>query len=165
MVFLDEDGIPKKFNTVCQYMTEFCEFRLRKYEERREKEITIMEKKIEDLTDKAKLVTLIVNGTVNVINRKKAIILEEIAEYGITEETYNKTNLNNLSKDDIDKIDEEIIKIQAELNEYRETPAYDIWRNELYELRKLVYADKTMRRTVPGRYGPPPKYQMDDDDE
>lgn len=165
MVFLDEDGIPKKFNSVKEYMNAFCEFRLRKYEERMASEIKIMEDKLEELEYKSQFVRLVVDGTINVINRKQAAIIAQMAEYEIPDDIYDKTSLKGLSEDDIIKIDNEIIKLREELEEYRNTPAHDIWREELSKLRAVIYKDKTMRRTVPGRYGVPPRYQLDDDEE
>ena len=165
MVFLDEDGIPKKFDSVREYMNAFCEFRLRKYEQRMSYEIDIMEHKIEELQYKSQFIRLVVDGEIEVINRKKAAIIAQMAEYDIPEEIYTKTPLHGLSEDDIIKTEEELTNLIATLEEYRNTPAYDIWREELNELRAAVYKDKTMRRTVPGRYGMPPKYQLDDDEE
>lgn len=165
MVFLDEDGIPKKFNSVRQYMDEFCHFRLRKYEERMANEIKRMEDKIEELEYKSRFIELIINHVIEVINVKQSVIKAQMAEHDIREDIYDKTNLHHLSEDDIIKIENELRKLREELEEYRNTPAYDIWREELNELRAIIYKDKTMRRTVPGRYGVPPRYQLDDDEE
>lgn len=163
MVFLDEDGIPKRYDTIKEYLYEFCEFRLRKYEERKNYEINKMSKEIQDLGFKIKFLRLIVNKQIRVINRKVSEIKANMRIHEIPEEIYDSTNLGHTSEDYIIKFENDLKNKQVLYENYMNKPVHEIWLDELQELKTALLKDKGNIRTIPGYYGMPGKHQFDEE--
>lgn len=161
MVFLDEDGIPKRYENISEYMNEFCEYRLRKYQDRKNYEIKHMEEILEKLEYKSLLVELIISGEIVVINRSISSIKTNMFHHNIPEYIYDEMNLRHVSEDDVISIGKELDKTKAELEDLINTEPHEIWQMELASLRSQLYKNVEMHRTIPGIYGKPPRYVLE----
>lgn len=143
MYLLNSDGIPTKFDTVEDIAYNFYINRLDFYYIRKEHQMKKIKEEIQKLTDKIRLIKLILNKTIIIMNRLRQDIYDEVESHSISKEIYMELKATCLSKDDIRRYKEKIDKLNQELEEISNKDPKDIWLGELSEFRD--YLDKNYK--------------------
>lgn len=142
MYLLNEDNIPVKYNTVDDIVKAFYDIRLGYYDIRKQRQIKLIKEKMEKLLHKIKLITLIsIDKKIDIRDRLKAELYEEIKEYDIPTYIYDELKATCLSKDDINRYNKELNKLQQQLDYVTNTDIKDMWLNELDELEEYIVAN------------------------
>ena len=142
MVAFKIDGTINKFKSAHDILKYFCEERFKYYIRRKEYLLEIFEYKLLISNNKKRFIENILNGTL--ILRNKSI---EILEKELFEEKYDSDrkdnfdyllslNVRQMTKDNVDKLTNEIIKLTTERDVLKGTEPKTLWLNDLKELEE-----------------------------
>lgn len=146
MVMLDEDGMPRRFKNVEEYMEYFFAIRYKKYIERHAWTVSDMEHKLVNLNNRIRFMTEVVEGRLEVRNRPKNDILTDMEKLGIPGAILKDIKVYDLTKEKLNKALEKKKKDEEALEVYRSTHPATIWFKELSELRAVLVADPELHR-------------------
>ena len=121
-------------------MTYFVQFRLNKYNDRKDKLVAIKEKQLKDNEDLCKFIELVTSGKLKINNRKKADIKVDLDKYKLPESLLSIaiSKLTEEEKNEILKRNEEIKK---ELEYIKNTTIETMYLDDLKALRKDLIKD------------------------
>lgn len=122
------------FDTPNDLVDGFVRRRLRVYSQRKTRLITIIDKNIVDLTDRAKFIQLVVDEKLIVNKRKIEDIKKDCDKFGVTTEGL-KLTISKLTQEEIDKALKEIESLKAELVYIKNTSIEQMYVNDLIELK------------------------------
>jgi DNA topoisomerase-2 len=130
------DGKIKKFDTaesVCDY---FIEFRLTKYEVRRTAMMVDLQNDLDVMNEKIRFIRYYIDNSAKVAKKTKAELEALLASEGFKriEELLN-IRIYNLTKDQIEKLEEQIGSTTETLKYYTNTTAKDLYIKDLKELK------------------------------
>lgn len=138
MYLLNEDNVPVKYDTIDEIIYNFYIIRLRYYDVRKESQIKTIQSKIDKLAHKIKLILLIVEKKIIIVDRLRQEVAKDVESYGIPVEVYIELKGTCLSRDDIERYKREIKKLKEQLRYVVETDVKDVWLDELKELEDYI---------------------------
>lgn len=137
LVLIDKDNKPIVYQNVHDMLEDWYNFRIKKYEERKQNEINKMKSQIEKLNMKIKFIDLVLKEEILIFKQKKDKILESMKKYKLDEELL-KMSMLNFTQDEIDNL----IKLKNEkqdfLDKYILTTVEQIWMLELSNLLQSI---------------------------
>jgi DNA topoisomerase-2 len=151
MHLYNSNGAIKKYDNTSYIIKEWCALRMSKYDERKKYQIKILEKDLNVLSTKIRFIIDVIEGRVQIMNKK----ISEI-NHTLTELKYPKLN-DNESDDNDDKndkgynyllkmpisqltydrkiiLEKEVEDLSQKINNLRNTSIEKLWKNELTEL-------------------------------
>lgn len=155
MLFLDEDGVPTKYNKLEDYLEYFIKIRLNKYVQRKKSQQEDLAQQISKLNDIIRLVTaIVIDKTLIIGDRPLSSVIDDMKRMGfsqkLSEKLLDEVNLKKLTREKLEKMIEKKKSIEAKLDKYNTLHPTQIWHAELIELRDILVKDPTMMRTEPG---------------
>jgi DNA topoisomerase-2 len=130
-----ETGHIKVFEDVQEIIEHFIEFRLGKYEERRNKLIEILTTNLELMTEKRRFIEFYINNSKDIATKNK----KELEQILVDNNFVNITKLldiriYNLTKDDIAKLESQIEKTTKDVETLKKTTCVKMYLKELESL-------------------------------
>jgi len=151
MVLFDKDERIKKYNNVNDIIDEWYDVRLEIYEKRRQKELDVLKKELEIISWKVKFILSIVEGKLEIRNKKKNDIEIELETLGFPKlgkttdgNSYDyllKMDLYKLTHEEIEKLKKEQNDKETEVSKLEGMSSIDIWKFELDELQESYRND------------------------
>lgn len=139
------------FNTVSEYLGYWIKERLQIYKNRLVMEIKIFQDKILKIQEQVRFIKLVQDDIIKVNSQTKANILASIRQHKFLnlEEDGSDTGYNylinmpiySLSIEKLTSLEQEVLQLQKELEEFRKLKPNTVWVEELKELRKLMVID------------------------
>ena len=145
MNMITTEGIPKYYDRVEDIFNEWAGHMSHMYKLYKAKLIANIDKKIKDLTDKAKFMRLVMDEKI-VPKRTKAEYTRVLATVGLEIDIMKKVNWIETSKEEIDRLLNEIKQLEGERDTLEKTHHHDIWRKRVEKLKEFLYSiGKTSR--------------------
>jgi DNA topoisomerase-2 len=135
MVLLDNNNVPKKFKSIENILEEFYKNRKPIYELRKNYQIKEFEKVIKSLSNKKKFISFIINGTIDIYNKKKFDILLQMKSFEIPEELFTNLRLSSLSEDEMKDLENQIKELEQQKLTLSQTSSEKLWINDLISLK------------------------------
>ena len=98
MVLFDVDGHIRRFNTVQQILESFYGGRLAAYSQRKRAMLKSMEHSLLKISNQAKFVLKVIDGSLKVSNRKRLDVVRDLRDNGFAVWTQSKSDSNTLKK-------------------------------------------------------------------
>jgi len=157
MVLLNDDSRPLFYNSIDDIMDTFYIYRLKKYEQRKAAQLLKIQDEINFLQYKLILILAVVEGRIQFRQRRKQEILQDMTNLQIPAQIkthdgqvvdlqlklLKSINLLNLTMDDVEKLQAEIAKTQAELEHIQLIPPATFWQDELVEFVRVYLKRNT----------------------
>jgi DNA topoisomerase-2 len=146
-LFNSEDKL-KKYNSVSDIIDDFYGVRLEYYGTRKAHIIDVLEKELVVLSNKAKYIQEVLNGTIDLRKKKKDEIIQMlqtkgyqkvISESNVVDEEYKylvKMPMDSVSEENVEKLNAEYDRKQTELAEIKATTCQQMWLRELNALEQ-----------------------------
>lgn len=137
---IDENDKVKHFMNKEELIIYFVNLRLQKYNDRKSRLVTVMEKRFKDNNDICKFIELVSNKKIIITNRSKKDIKTDLKKYDIPDTvlTIQVSKLTDEERKELLKKNEEIKK---ELEYIKNTTIKDMYLNDLKTLRKELIND------------------------
>lgn len=130
------DGKLKVFDTPNELIDYFVAYRLEKYEERRLKQIEILDEDLNWATEKLRFIRFYLKNSTEFSKKKKSELLELLETNKFVEvERLLQIRIYSLTHDEITKLEEEIKKIKEDIDFLKSTSNKEIFTKELKELK------------------------------
>jgi DNA topoisomerase-2 len=138
MNLFNADDKLKKYDTVSEIIDDYYSVRLDYYEDRKENMIENLERELLILSNKAKYIQEVLNGTIDLRKKKKQEIIDMLQEknYDTIDEDPEfkylvKMPMDSVSEENIEKLLKEHSIKNAELKHVKETTIQQMWLSEL----------------------------------
>lgn len=143
MVGFDTEGKIRRYNVVDEIIYEFAQVRLKYYQLRKDMRLKTLGENLITQTAKRTFVEEVINGTIVIYKKKTAEIINvlEDKKYPVVNGDYKylfKMPIDSFTEDMIHKLDGNVMKIKAEIEELETTTTRDMWMKELLEF-EVVY--------------------------
>lgn len=145
MVVLDENDKPVRYDTTFDILEAFYVRRLPIYQRRKDYIINNLTEKITELGHRIRFIHAIINKDINVLNRKKSDIREDMHRLNIPIDLLEKIKISECTEDEITDLKQQITNKEVERNTIQNTSPEQMWLNDLDELEhvyRLVYSIK-----------------------
>ena len=136
-LFNSEDKL-RKYDTVEEIIDDYYDIRLEYYEDRKDNLIDILEKQLLILSNKAKYIQELLNGTIDLRKKKKQEIIDLLnnKEYDVIDEDEEfkylvRMPMDSVSDENVEKLLKEHESKEVELNIIKETSIQQMWLSEL----------------------------------
>ena len=136
-LFNSEDKL-RKYDTVEEIIDDYYDIRLEYYEDRKDNLIDILEKQLLILSNKAKYIQELLNGTIDLRKKKKQEIIDLLnsKEYDVIDEDEEfkylvRMPMDSVSEENVEKLLKEHESKEIELNIIKETTIQQMWLSEL----------------------------------
>jgi len=145
-------GNIKKFDSINQILLEWFEVRIYKYQERKEKQIKIMEDEYLILSQKIKFIIDVIENNIQIMNIKLHLIEEQLTtkNYIKINDNYNyllQMPISQLTNEKKEKLESEVAKLNDDIIKLKNTSIINIWYDELNELLTEwnIYKDEILQ--------------------
>jgi DNA topoisomerase-2 len=141
LVFVDEYGRAMCFSTVEEYFTAWIEERLKMYGVRKERYMQKLVDMIQDKRYRIMYINAVLDGKITLTKRghnKREMVDEQAEALGIPKAILEKISGTSFTEERIAALEDEIVKHEAELAEYRQKSPQEIWISELEEFLKRL---------------------------
>lgn len=136
MYQLDGQGRPQHSINVYHLLEEFFTLRLPFYQKRKDSVIARMEDKLTELRYKLKFIKLVIEGKIVVVKQPKVVIHSKMEEYDIPRRIYSlRLQYDN---DEVAEIQDQIHKLETELEAYMKLTIEELWMQDLTVLREAL---------------------------
>ena len=141
-----------KYSEVEDILNAYVPVRLDYYQKRKDYQIQSLEKELKLLSNKAKYIDENLKGTIDLRNKKKDIIIKMLQD-----KSYDKLDddndykyllkmpMDSVSEENSEKIKQDKINKETDLEELKGTSIEYIWLKELNELKEKLLTPKTMK--------------------
>ena len=151
----------KKYESTSQIMREWCSVRLTCYLDRKKYKLKELDKQNTLLSAKAQFIEDIISGKIKIMHVDDSVVIERLTELKYpkmsdkpdkeqdeqteqteqqdTNKSYNyllRMPVSSLTKNNLSKLKEAAEKIRVEIKTLKKTPIYNIWKDELMEIKK-----------------------------
>jgi DNA topoisomerase-2 len=147
ITLLDKYGIPVKYNTIHDYLDNFCQNRIIAYEKRYKYYIHALDEKIQDISERIRFIRAVVDEEIIVNKRDDKDIKADMVAMGIKPEYYDAIKLRELSEQGFAKNQAEYNTIVEEKRVYESKTPAEIWKDELMELSRKLKRHDFLDRT------------------
>ena len=137
---LDENKKVKHFLTKEDLLIYFVNLRLQKYNDRKDRLVSVKEKQLEDNTNLCKFIELVTSGKLKINNRKIAEVKKEMDEYKLPHALLT-VQISKLTQEEKDEILKKNKEIEQELEYIKNTTIEQMYLNDLKNLRKELIND------------------------
>lgn len=100
---LDENGKVKHFDTVNDLIIYFVDYRLKKYDNRKDRLVKVLNERLKQNSDMCKFIELVITGKVEIRNKKRADIKDALKPYNLPD-TLLSTPMSKLTKEEYDEL-------------------------------------------------------------
>lgn len=141
-----------KYSEVEDILNAYVQVRLDYYQKRKDYQIQSLEKELKLLSNKAKYIDENLKGTIDLRNKKKDIIIKMLQD-----KSYDKLDddndykyllkmpMDSVSEENSEKLKQDKINKETDLEELKGTSIEYIWLKELNELKEKLLTPKTMK--------------------
>ena len=136
MVFLNENNIPIKYNTVAEILEVFYHKRLEIYSLRKTNMLQEMNKQIAVLSDKCRFIMLVKDKTIKIRNRLTNDIYKDMDIHALPHDLLKNAKLTAITQDHIDKMNKKMELLRREYHELEKTSREKLWYDDLVEFEK-----------------------------
>jgi DNA topoisomerase-2 len=131
-----EDGKIKKFENIEAIVNHFTKFRLLKYEERRLKQIEVLNNELQWLKEKYRFVEFYIKNHIKFAKKNKKQLFEMLDDEEFAHiDKLLSLSIYSLTSDEIKKLKIKIKDIQSEIGNLKNTNAKEMYIKELEELK------------------------------
>lgn len=139
----DAEGKLKHYSSPLQVIEDFFTVRKTFYEKRKQFLTAKLTKEVNRLSNLAKFCSMIAKGDLKVGNRSKADLVKELEKHKFQKDTKSdgfdyllNQPIYSLTSERLQKLEKEKITRSQELKDLLKTNAFDMWKQELNDLRK-----------------------------
>lgn len=132
-----EPYIPKKFESIDDYMDDFVKVRLYYYKIRKNYLIKTKTTEVDSLKARHRFIKDVVDKVVDVFNWKEERILETMATLGHAEILYTQTPIRRFSPEEVNRLAEQIKTEQDNLEKLTNTDPKELWISDLKEFKDV----------------------------
>ena len=156
MHLFSEKGAIKRYDTTTDIIKEWAEVRIRKYFERKNYKVKILEKDYNILSAKIKFITDVIEGRIIIMNKKLTEVAVQLENAGYSKIYKDDNDSSEVETDDNIKgyrylismpisqltydrkliLEKEVEELNNKLNNLKNTNIEDIWLTELMELEE-----------------------------
>lgn len=138
MYLIDNDGIPKKYNSIESILDECCDNTLSVYKEY--KNVTINKKKEElaKLDMELAIIEAYLSKKLLIAHRTDEQVDKNLEELKLDKKTFDSLNLRKLTKSRVDALKAKISEQQAWLEEFKSKTAETMWLERLNNLKEAL---------------------------
>ena len=137
---LDENKKVKHFLTKEDLLVYFVKLRLQKYNDRKNKLVTVKEKQLEDNSNLCKFIELVTSGKLILNNRKIADVKKDLDSYKLPY-TVLSVQVSKLTQEEKEEILKKNKEIEEELIYIKNTTIEQMYLDDLKNLRKELVKD------------------------
>ena len=137
---IDENGKVKHFINKEQLIEYFVKIRLNKYNNRKNKLVSVMEKRYEDNNNICKFIELVSSGEIIITNRKTKEIKTDLKKYNLPDYVLS-IQISKLTEEEKKEILKKNKEIEKELEYIKKTTIKDMYINDLKVLKKEIEKD------------------------
>lgn len=137
---LDENKKILHFHSPQELIEYFVEFRLNKYNDRKDRLVKILEEKYKKNSELVKFIELVCKGKLKIRNRSKEDIKVDMDGHKLPMELI-KTPMSKVTIEERDELLKENESIKKELDYIKKTTIQQMYLNDLTELRKDIEKD------------------------
>ena len=137
---LDENKKVKHFLTKEDLLVYFVKLRLQKYNDRKNKLVTVKEKQLEDNSNLCKFIELVTSGKLMLNNRKIADVKKDLDSYKLPY-TVLSVQVSKLTQEEKEEILKKNKEIEEELIYIKNTTIEQMYLDDLKNLRKELVKD------------------------
>ena len=137
---LDENKKILHFHSPQELIEYFVDFRLNKYNDRKDRLVKILEEKYKKNSELVKFIELVCKGKLKIRNRSKDDIKIDMDGYKLPMELI-KTPMSKVTIEERDELLKENESIKKELDYIKKTTIQQMYLNDLNELRKDIEKD------------------------
>ena len=137
---LAENKKVKHFLTKEDLLIYFVNLRLQKYNDRKDRLVSVKEKQLEDNINLCKFIELVTSGKLKINNRKIADVKKEMDEYKLPY-TLLAVQISKLTQEEKEEILKRNNEIKQELEYIKNTTIEQMYLNDLKNLRKELLKD------------------------
>ena len=137
---LDENGKVKHFDTVNDLIIYFVDYRLKRYDNRKDRLVKVLNERLKQNSDMCKFIELVITGKVEIRNKKRADIKAALKPYDLPD-TLLSTPMSKLTKEEYDELLKQNEEIKKELQYVIDTTTRDMYINDLTSLNKTLKDD------------------------
>jgi DNA topoisomerase-2 len=145
----------KKYENVQSIIDDYYETRLKLYNTRKEYLINALEKDLVLLSNKAKYIMELLNGTVDLRRKKHEEVVTMLSEKGYDKLDENgdykyltKMPMDSVTQENVEKLLREQDNKQVELENIKKTTIYEMWMSELETLKEEYLEYKEIRERL-----------------
>ena len=137
---LDEKGKLIYFETPEELTEHFVKWRLTKYQVRKDRMVSVLEKRYEDNSNLCKFIELVNSGKIKIQNRKKEDVKKDLDKEKLP---YNVLNVEiyKLTNEEKEELMKKLKEIHDEIEYVKATAIEDMYLNDLEKLRKDLEKD------------------------
>ena len=140
LTVLDEYGKLHYFSNPAELLIHFVNFRLGIYEERKTRMVDALDKKIEELSQLAKFILLVIKKKIKIANEDLEEVKENIRSYNLPDSLVN-IPLSKITKTEYEKQLALIESYKKELDYIKHTSIQQMYINDLIELHNTLKED------------------------
>ena len=137
---LDERSKIKHFESINELIQYFVNFRLIKYDDRKSRLVKVLNERFNNNTDICKFIELVITGKIEIRNRKKADIKNDLKPYKLPE-TMLSYPMSKLTKEEYEELLKQNKEIKKEIDYVVKTTTKTMYLNDLKELYKELEKD------------------------
>lgn len=137
---IDENGKVKHFNKKEELIEYFVNLRLTKYNDRKNKLVTVMKQKYKDNNDLCKFIELVSNNKIIITNRKTKEIKEDLKKYDLPDSVLS-IQISKLTEEEKKELLKKNKEIEKELDYIQNTSITDMYIKDLKTLKKEIEQD------------------------
>jgi DNA topoisomerase-2 len=137
MVLLDNNNCPIKYVNVTQILESFYQQRLGYYAKRKEFGLNEELRIIQELTEKHKFISEVVNGTIIIFKRKINELKQELSDKGYSKDLFNTISLSSCTQERVLELEEQIEQHIVKYNEINIVSLEGLWYTDLEEFEKV----------------------------
>lgn len=137
---LDENKKVKHFSKKEDLLMYFVKIRLAKYNDRKNKLVSVKEQQLKDNTELCKFIELVTSGKLKINNRKISEVKAELKEYDLPEKLLS-VQISKLTQEEKEEILKKNKTIEAELEYIKNTTIEQMYLDDLKDLRKELIND------------------------
>lgn len=137
---LDENNKVKHFANKEDLIIYFVNLRLNKYNERKNKLVSVKEQQLKDNTELCKFIELVTSGKLKINNRKISEVKEDLKLYNLSEKLL-QIQISKLTQEEKEAILLHNKEIEDELVYIKNTTIEQMYLNDLKDLRKEINND------------------------
>jgi len=141
-----------KYSEIEDILNAYVPVRLDYYQKRKDYQIDSLEKELNLLSNKAKYIQENLDGSIDLRNKKKNVIIKMLEDklYDKIEEDNDykyllKMSMDSVSDENAEKIKQDKINKEKELEELKSTTIQEIWMRELNELKSQLTSSKIIK--------------------
>jgi DNA topoisomerase-2 len=137
---LDENKKILHFHSPHELIEYFVDFRLNKYNDRKDRLVKIINEKLQKNNELIKFIELVCKGKLKIRNRSKEDIKNDMDSYSLSMELI-KTAMSKVTIEERDELLKENESIKKELDYIKNTTINQMYINDLKDLRKEIERD------------------------